>query len=243
MHIIVRENAQEICEVAAALVRAQLLRKPNCVLGLPTGSTPLPLYAELARLAAAGQADFSQVTTFNLDEYVGLPREHEQSYHNFMWTNLFSKIGVRPEQVNLPSGIATDTAAECARYEAAIDAAGGVDLQVLGIGHNGHIGFNEPAEAFSEQTCMVELTPSTIQANRRFFETEADVPRRALTMGIRTIFRAKEILLIAYGAAKADIIRQTVCGPIQPGVPSSVLQLHSNVHLLLDREAAAALSL
>ena len=241
MQIIVRDNPQEVAEVAAALIRAQVLRKPETVLGLATGSTPIPLYDALVRLHGAGEADMSRITTYNLDEYVGLAADHAQSYHYFMWEKLFYGIGVDPSQVHLPSGIADDLDAECRRYEAQIQDAGGIDLQVLGIGLNGHIGFNEPGDSFSNRTCVAQLTESTIQANRRFFDSEDQVPRRALTMGIRTIFQSREILLIACGAAKADIIAQTVHGPITPQVPASVLQLHPNARLLLDKEAAADL--
>ena len=241
MRIIVRDHPKEIAELAATLVRSQLLRKPDSVLGFATGSTPIPLYDELARLFQAGLLDMSRMTSYNLDEYAGLPADHPQSYHTFMWAQLFSRVGVRPGQAHLPNGTAGDLQAECQRYEAAIQSAGGIDLQILGIGHNGHIGFNEPAESFSKKTCAAQLSDSTVQANRRFFASEAEVPRLALTMGIGTIFQARVILLIACGADKADIIRQAVCGEITPRVPASVLQLHPDTTLLLDREAASAL--
>jgi len=241
VQIIIREHPPEVAELAATLVRAQILRKPDSVLGLATGSTPIPLYDALARMHGAGQVDLSRVVSYNLDEYVGLAADHPQSYHAFMWAHLFSRIGVAPGQAHLPNGMAADLSAECERYEGLIAAAGGVDLQILGIGHNGHIGFNEPGDHFSKRTCVAELTESTIRANRRFFESEDQVPRRALTMGIGTIFRAREILLIAFGAGKAGIIGQTVNGEISPQVPASVLQLHPNARLLLDREAASAL--
>jgi len=241
MQIYVRENPREVAELAATLVRAQVLRKPCSVLGLATGSTPVPLYDALARMAEGGLVDVSRITTYNLDEYVGLPADHPQSYHAFMWDKLFARLGLKPGQAHLPNGIAKDLAAECERYEAAIEAAGGIDLQVLGIGHNGHIGFNEPGDSFSNRTCVAELAQSTVQANRRFFDSEEQVPRTALTMGIRTIFRAREILLIACGAEKAAIIGRMVRGEITPQVPASVLQLHPNTRLLLDKAAAAAL--
>jgi len=241
VQIIVREHPSEVAELAATLVCAQILRRPDSVLGLATGSTPIPLYDALARMHGAGQADLSRVSSYNLDEYVGLAADHPQSYHAFMWAHLFSRIGIEPGQAHLPNGMAADLSAECARYEGLIAAAGGIDLQILGIGHNGHIGFNEPGDHFSKRACAVDLTGSTIQANRRFFESEDQVPRRALTMGIGTIFQAREILLIACGADKAGVIGQTVNGEISPRVPSSVLQLHPNARLLLDREAASAL--
>jgi len=241
LQIIIRDHPSEVAELAAALVRAQILRKPECVLGLATGSTPVPLYGALARMSEDGLLDMSLVTSYNLDEYVGLAADHPQSYHTFMREHLFDRAGVRPDQAHLPDGAAGNPDAECIRYEAEIKAAGGIDLQILGIGLNGHIGFNEPSESFSKQTCAVELTQSTLQANRRFFGSDEEVPRRALTMGIGTIFGAREILLIAVGAGKADIIRRTVRGDITPQVPASVLQLHPNTRLLLDREAASAL--
>ena len=241
MQIFVRDNPQQVAEVAGALIRAQVLRKPQSVLGLATGSTPIPLYDELVRLHGAGQVDMSRITTYNLDEYAGLAADHPQSYHFFMWEKLLSRIGMNPSQVHLPNGTAKDLDAECQRYEAQIEAAGGIDLQVLGIGHNGHIGFNEPGDVFSNRTCVAQLTESTIQANLRFFDSEDQVPRTALTMGIRTIFQSREILLIACGAAKANIIAQMVHGAITPQVPASVLQLHPNTRLLLDKEAAAEL--
>ncbi len=242
MQIIVAKNPQAVGEMAATLIAAQLTRKPASVLGLATGSTPLPTYAALARMYDAGTLQTGRMTSFNLDEYVGLPQNHEQSYYTFMWENLFSKIGVRPEQAHLPSGSAKDLPAECARYDAAIAAAGGIDLQLLGIGLNGHIGFNEPDATFSKGTQVVNLTPSTIAANRRFFASEAEVPRKAITAGVRTIFEARSILLLACGAEKADIIRAMAEGDITPNVPASVLQLHRRAVVLVDEPAAAKLS-
>ena len=241
MQVIVGKNPKAVGEMAASLFIAQLLRKPDSVLGLATGSTPLPLYEALVRARQAGALDASRAVTFNLDEYVGLVPEHPQSYCAFMWKHLFADLGFRPEQAHLPNGVAGDLEAECARYDAAIDAAGGIDLQLLGIGHNGHIGFNEPDKAFSHGTRVAELTSSTIEANRRFFASEKEVPRRALTMGVLTIFRARGIVLVVTGAAKADITLAMAEGDITPEVPASVLQLHPNTVLIADEAAAAKL--
>lgn len=241
MHFIVGKHPQAVGEMTATLIAAQLLKKPDSVLGLATGSTPLPTYEAMVRMQKAGALDASRMRSYNLDEYVGLPAGHEQSYHTFMWENLFGKLGVRPEQAHLPSGVAADLAAECAAYDAAIESAGGMDLQLLGIGLNGHIGFNEPDETFSKSTHVVELTQSTIEANRRFFASENEVPRRAVTIGIRMIMQARSILLVACGEAKADIIREVVEGEITPRVPASILQTHPEVYFILDEAAAAKL--
>ena len=242
MHIHIGENPQVIGEMTATLFAAQILRKPDSVLGLSTGSSPLPTYAALVRRYLAGELDVSRITSFNLDEYVGLAPDHPESYHHFMWSHLFTPMGMRPEQVHLPHGDAPDPQAECARYDAAIAAAGGIDLQLLGIGLNGHIGFNEPEPVFSRRAHVIDLTPSTLEANRCHFATEAEMPRQAITVSIRGIFQARSIVLIACGEAKADIVRAMVEGEIVPAVPASILQLHSDVHVLLDRAAASRLT-
>ena len=242
MHIHIGENPQVVGEMTATLIAAQVLRKPGSVLGLATGSSPLPTYAALVRMHQAGLLDASRLTSFNLDEYVSLAPDHPQSYHYFMWEHLFTPLGLRAGQVHLPGGNAPDIGAECARYDAAIAAAGGIDLQLLGIGLNGHIGFNEPEPVFSRNTHVIDLAPSTLEANRRFFAADERVPAQAITVSIRGIFQARSILLIACGEAKADIVRAMAQGEITPAVPASILQLHSDVHLMLDRAAASKLS-
>ena len=211
------------------------------MLGLATGSTPIGAYQELVRKYEAGALDFSQVTTFNLDEYRGLTPSDPQSYAYFMHHNLFDHVNLRPGSTHLPDGLNPDPAAESARYEAAIRAAGGVDLQLLGMGHNGHIGFNEPCSEFPLDTHSVDLAESTIRANTRFFDSSDQVPRQAYTMGIGTILRARRILIVVSGADKAEILKQAFYGPVTPQVPASVLQLHPDVTLVADTDALSAL--
>ncbi len=231
MRIIETNSYAEMSRLAAGILGAQVLLKPDCVLGLATGSSPIGAYARLAEDCAAGLLDFSQVRTVNLDEYVGLGPEDPQSYRYFMEQNLFSRVNILPENTHLPNGCAADLPAECARYEALIDSLGGADLQLLGIGHNGHIGFNEPGPDFPRCVHPVALTESTIRANSRLFPRIEDVPTQALTMGIGTILKARRILLIA-GADKGDIIHRALFGPITPQVPASVLQLHPDVTVI-----------
>ena len=231
MQIFVTKDYQEMSEAAADMIVDLVEEKPGCVLGLATGSTPEGLYAEIAKRHEAEDIDFSRVATFNLDEYRGLPADHEQSYHYFMQKHLFSKINVRPENTHVPNGANPDAQAACDAYEASILLAGGVDLQLLGLGHNGHIGFNEPCESFPAAVHPVELTESTIQANSRLFDRVEDVPTRAITMGIGTILKARRILLIA-GADKREIVEKALTGPITPWVPASVLQLHRDVTVI-----------
>lgn len=240
MHIFTG-TAQEWDHKAALEIVQQIKDKPDTVLGLATGSTPVNMYRRLIEMHRAGQVSFSKVKTFNLDEYVGIPREHPCSYYYFMQENLFSDIDIPPESVSLPDGNAPDLEEECRRYEKKIADSGGIDLQVLGIGHNGHIGFNEPNTPFESVTGIVDLTQSTIKANSRFFESEDQVPRQAVSMGIKTIMLARKIILLAKGADKADIIQKALQGPITPEVPASVLQLHPNLLVFLDNEAAARL--
>lgn len=232
---------QDMSRKAADLLAAQVLLKPDCVLGLATGSTPIGAYQELVRKYEAGALDFSQVTTFNLDEYRGLAPSDPQSYAYFMHHNLFDHVNLRPGSTHLPDGLNPDPAAESARYEAAIRAAGGVDLQLLGMGHNGHIGFNEPCEEFPLDTHSVDLAESTIQANTRFFDSSDQVPRQAYTMGIGTILRARRILILVSGTDKSEILKRAFYGSVTPQVPASVLQLHPDVTLVADADALAAL--
>ena len=233
-------SAEEIAVAVADIYEALLKVKPACVLGFATGSTPLPLYAELVRRYAAGRMSFRSVTSFNLDEYVGLAPTHDQSYRCFMDTNLFNHIDIDPAVVHVPSGL--DTAAETlAAYDAAIQAAGGVDLQLLGIGCNGHIGFNEPGTPLDSLTHVVTLTQNTREVNARFFAGLDEVPTHAATMGIKTVMNARQLVLIATGASKAEALRATVCGPVTPEVPASVLQLHPTAFIFADEAAASLL--
>ncbi len=241
MRIIKAKNYEDLSNQAANIIAAQVILKPNSVLGLATGSTPIGAYNGLIERNKNGECDFSAVRTVNLDEYCGLASDNDQSYNYFMHYNLFDHINIDPANVHLPNGLAPDADAECARYEALIESLGGVDLQLLGIGHNGHIGFNEPSDSFPTATNLVGLQQSTIDANKRFFESADDVPRQAYTMGIQTIMRAKRVLLIATGKEKAGIVKQAFSGPVTPQVPASVLQLHSNVILVADEDALSAL--
>lgn len=240
LKIIRAKDYQDMSRKAANLLAAQVMLKPQSVLGLATGSTPLGAYAKLVKRHKRGDLDFSGVTTFNLDEYRGLPRANEQSYYYFMHHNLFDHINVPADRVHLPNGEEPDAKTECARYERAIAQAGGIDLQLLGMGLNGHIGFNEPAAVFPKETHCVDLTESTIEANKRFFSSADEVPRQAYTMGIQTIMQAKKILVIVSGAAKAEIVRAAFFGPVTPEVPASVLQLHREVFVVADEDALSA---
>jgi len=244
MEIVIEQN-EEAASVAAARVIARLLReKPDCVLGLATGSTPLPLYGELIRMHREEGLDFSAVTTFNLDEYVGLEPEHEQSYHSFMWQNLFSQININPDKIHIPDGMTADVPATCAAYEQAILDAGGIDLQVLGIGSDGHIGFNEPTSSFASRTRIKTLTQETVADNARFFDgDESKVPRHCITMGIGTIMDAGSTVMLAFGAGKAEAIAAMVEGPVAAMVPASILQHHSNAKVFIDEAAATKLEL
>lgn len=217
---------------AANIISAQIIMKPNAVLGLATGSTPIGTYQQLVRWYEKGDLDFGEVTTVNLDEYLGLPGAHEQSYRYFMNHNLFNLVNIRPEHTFVPDGMAKDTAAQCTAYDALIERLGGIDLQLLGIGKNGHIGFNEPNTAFETMTHVVELKESTIQANARFFASEKDVPTKAITMGLKSIMQAKKILLIANGKAKMDILQKALYGPVTPEIPASILQLHPDLTVI-----------
>ena len=241
MRIIVCPDYNAMSCQAANVIAAQVIMKPDCVLGLATGSTPVGAYQQLAKWQQQGDVTFKDVRTVNLDEYRGLPGTHDQSYRYFMNTNLFDHIDIDKANTYVPNGMAEDVDAECAAYDERIQVFGGIDLQLLGIGHDGHIGFNEPADHFSCGTNCVELTDMTIDANARFFANRDDVPRQALTMGMQAIMQAKAVLMVVSGADKAEIIRKSFCGPITPEVPASILQLHPNVTLVGDEAALAGL--
>lgn len=241
MRIIKTKDYEQMSTIAADILGAQIISKPESVIGLATGSSPIGLYNNLAKRCTEGRLDFSAVCTVNLDEYVGLSPEHEQSYANFMWTNLFSKINIAPGNTHLPNGIAEDLVSECASYDELIRSLGGIDLQLLGIGHNGHIGFNEPADFFPLGTHMVKLTSSTQKANQRFFNNIADVPTHALTMGIRDIIQARRILVVVSGVDKADAVKRMLTGTVVPDMPASILQLHRDCILVADEAALSAL--
>lgn len=240
MNVQILKNAKEIGAAVGSLFVEQVKGKPESVLGLATGSSPILTYQYMAKEFAAGNVSYRGVTTFNLDEYCGLPREDQNSYYSFMFENLFRHTNIDPARVNFLDGNAADEQAECARYEARIRAAGGIDQQLLGIGNNGHIGFNEPAGAFTRATYKVALTQSTLEANKRFFP-DSTMPRYALTMGIDSIMRAKRIVLIATGESKAQAVYDMIKGELSPECPASVLQKHGDVHVFLDREAARLL--
>ena len=238
MRIIRTKNYDEMSRKAAAIIAAQVIHKPDCVLGLATGGTPVGTYKNLVEWYKSGDLDFSEVTTVNLDEYRGLPREHRESYWSFMHRNLFDHVNIPADRINLPDGTNMDADAECKRYDAVIAGLGGVDLQLLGIGHDGHIGFNEPGEAFELETHCVDLTAETIEANKRFFDGNVDlVPKQAYTMGIKTIMQARKVLMVANGKGKAEIIKKAFFGPVTPEVPASILQMHPDFTLVGDEEA------
>lgn len=238
--IIRAKDFEDMSRKAANVIAAQVTLKPDSVLGLATGSTPVGLYRHLISLYEAGDVSFQNCHTVNLDEYEGLPPESDQSYVWFMHHNLFDAVDVNPARVNLPSGVAPDGGEECRQYEDAVRSLGYADLQLLGIGHNGHIGFNEPCDEFPQETHRVALTESTIRANSRFFQNGERVPTHAYTMGIGTIMKAKKILLVASGQEKADIVFRSFFGPVTPQVPASILQFHPDVTVVAD-EAALAL--
>ena len=241
MRIFRTKDYEAMSAKAADILAAVVHLKSDCVLGLATGSTPVGLYKELIQKYEAGALSFAQVHTVNLDEYKGLAPTHDQSYRYFMQHNLFDHIDVKPENTNVPDGLAADAEAECARYDDVVAALGYADIQLLGLGHNGHIGFNEPDSSFTKPTHVVDLTQSTIDANARFFASANDVPRQALTMGMGCIMAAKRILLVASGEGKADAVYKMVCGPITPECPASILQLHPDVTVVVDEAAAAKL--
>ena len=226
---------------AANLISAQVIVKPNCVLGLATGSTPIGTYKQLIEWYNKGDLSFANVRSVNLDEYKGLSGDHDQSYRYFMQNNLFNHVDIDVANTSVPNGKAEDADAECAAYDAHIRELGGIDLQLLGMGHNGHIGFNEPADEFGGPTHVVELAQSTIDANKRFFASEADVPRQALTMGMAAILQARSVVVVVSGEDKAEIVHKAFFGPITPRVPASLLQLHPNVTVVGDEAAFSVL--
>ena len=240
MKIYAAKDYADLSRKAANIISAQVIMKPNAVLGLATGSTPVGAYRQLIEWYHKGDIDFSQTISVNLDEYKGLSGEHEQSYRYFMNYNLFDHINIRKENTNVPNGLAEDSKAECERYNNIIKNLGGIDLQLLGIGSNGHIGFNEPGTAFEKETHVVTLTEETRQSNARFFSSIDEVPTHALTMGIKSIISAKKVLLLATGEAKAQALYDSFFGPVTPGVPASILQLHNDCIVIADE---AALSL
>ena len=237
MRLIRTKDYDDMSRKAANIIAAQIITKPDCVLGLATGSTPIGTYARLVKQYQEGDLDFSQVTSVNLDEYKGLTKDNDQSYYYFMNDNLFSKVNIDTKRTFLPDGTEADSEKACTEYDQIIASVGGVDLQLLGLGHNGHIGFNEPGTTFEAQTHCVDLTESTIQANKRFFASIEDVPRQAYTMGIGTIMLAKKILVVVSGADKAAIVKKAFFGAITPEVPASVLQLHRDVTVVADEAA------
>jgi len=237
MKICRAKDYNDMSRKAANIISAQIILKPNCVLGLATGSTPLGTYRQLVEWYEKGDLDFSEVMTVNLDEYKGLSHENPQSYYYFMNENLFSKVNIDKHRTFLPDGTEPDSKTACETYNEILRVVGEPDLQLLGLGHNGHIGFNEPSDIFSTETHCIDLSEQTIKANARFFETEEEVPRQAYTMGIKTIMSARRILIIVSGADKAEIVKTAFFGPITPKVPASILQLHRNVTLVADEAA------
>ena len=231
------EDYKAMSRIAANIISAQIIMKPDCVLGLATGSSPEGTYAQLVEWYKKGDLDFSQVTSVNLDEYRGLSGDNDQSYRYFMNTHLFDHVNIDKTRTYVPNGLEEDSDKACADYNEIIRSVGGIDIQLLGIGGNGHIGFNEPGEAFEKETHCVDLTESTIKANARFFESMDEVPKQAYTMGIKNIMAAKKILLVATGSAKADALYKSLYGPITPNVPASILQLHQDVTVVADEDA------
>lgn len=239
MRLIRAKDYHDMSRKAAAILAAQVLLQPASVLGLATGSTPLGIYRQLISWYEQGDVDFSAVTTINLDEYCGLTAQDEQSYCHFMHHHFFDHVQIDPARIHLPDGTDPDSGRECARYDAVVARSGGIDLQLLGIGRNAHIGFNEPDDHFSLGTHCVELTESTIAANTRFFAAGEDVPRRAYSLGMQAILQAKKVLLVASGPDKAKALRESFFGPVTPRVPASILQLHRDVIVIADEAAWA----
>lgn len=241
MRIICAKDYKEMSEMAADIIGAQVLLKPDAVLGLATGSTPIGTYEELVRRYEAGRLDFSKIKTVNLDEYRGLTRDNDQSYYYFMHSHLFDHININKNNTKVPDGMESDALKAGQDYENIIKNYGGIDLQLLGLGNNGHIGFNEPGDEFIDKTHVVDLTESTIEANKRFFASIDDVPKQAYTMGIGSIMRAKRVLMVVNGKGKAEIVKEAFFGPITPKVPASILQLHNDFILIGDVEALSCL--
>lgn len=241
MKFVCGKDYAEMSVKAAEIIAQQVKDKPNCVLGLATGSSPVGTYKKLIEWYNAGELDFSNVSSVNLDEYRGLSGDNDQSYRYFMNTNLFDHINIDKARTNVPNGLEPDAEKACKDYDAVIEAAGGIDLQLLGLGHNGHIGFNEPADIFVKTTQCVDLQESTIEANKRFFASIDDVPRQAYTMGIQSIMMAKKVVVVVSGADKADIVAKAFTGPVTPQVPASILQMHQDVTIVGDEAAFAKL--
>ncbi len=237
MRIIRTKDYGDMSRKAASIIAAQVIHQPECVLGLATGGTPVGTYQHLVSWYQDGEIDFSGVRTVNLDEYRGLPRAHKESYWSFMHRNFFDHVNIPADHIHLPDGTNMDVAAECARYDAVIASMGGIDLQLLGIGHDGHIGFNEPSDHFELGTHCIDLAEETIEANKRFFASRDEVPRQAYTMGIGTIMSAHKVLMIVSGKDKAAILKEAFCGPVTTKVPASILQMHPNFVLVADEDA------
>ena len=243
MKIYKANDYKDMSRKAASIISAQITLKPDCVLGLATGSTPIGVYKQLAKWHGKGRLDFSSVTTVNLDEYKGLSPDNPQSYRYFMNDHLFSKVNIDLSRTYVPDGLEPDSEIACRKYNEVLRAVGKVDLQLLGLGHNGHIGFNEPSEIITPETNCVTLSEQTVAANTRFFESETEVPKQAYTMGIKSILSARRILVIVSGEDKADIVKTAFFGPITPQVPASLLQLHGNVTLVADEAALSKCAL
>ncbi|MBL7170378.1 MAG: glucosamine-6-phosphate deaminase [Candidatus Omnitrophica bacterium] len=241
MQVLIRANYEEMSKEAARYVSSEMRKKVKFVLGLATGSTPLGLYKELIRMHKEEGLDFENVTTFNLDEYYGLSPTHEQSYSYFMWENLFKHVNIKKENVHIPDGMAKDVEKFCEEYEHMIKEAGGIDLQVLGIGSDGHIAFNEPLSSLGSRTRLKTLTQQTIEDNARFFENKDEVPRYAITMGVGTVFEAHKCILLASSHSKADVIAKAIEGPVAAYITASAMQLHRDTIVVLDEGAAAEL--
>lgn len=239
MRIIVVKSYQEMSKKAANMVASQVVLKPDSIIGLATGDTPLGMYSELVKMYEAGIVDFSETSTFNLDEYCGLTKDNPQSYHYYMTKNFFSHVNINNNRINIPDGMAENVEEECLNYDKRIKNTGGIDLQVLGIGRNGHIGFNEPDIKFESRTHLVNLDENTIVANSRFFNSIDEVPTKAISIGIKNIMHAEKIVLLANGIEKASAIYKTIKGKITPEVPASILQLHRDVVIMVDEEAAS----
>jgi glucosamine-6-phosphate deaminase len=243
MEVIIKPDSASGCILAAKMVARLVKTKPDCVLGLATGSTPMPMYRELVRMHKEEGLDFSRVKTFNLDEYVGLPPDHPQSYHNFMNVNFFNHVNVAQANIHIPDGMARNIPAHCVQYEERIREVGGIDLQVLGLGLDGHIGFNEPTSALSSRTRIKTLTPKTVEENAKNFKDSTQVPRHVITMGVGTIQDARQCLMMAFGERKAGVVAKMVEGPITAMIPASALQLHRNAIAIIDEQAARGLTM
>ena len=242
MRLIIVDNYEEMSKEAARIMASCITLKPNAVIGLATGSTPLGMYEELINIYNKKEVNFENVKSFNLDEYYGLSKDNDQSYNYYMQENFFKYINIKPENINIPNGVAKDIKEECLSYENKIKEAGGIDIQVLGIGVNGHIGFNEPDVKFEAETHLVQLDDQTIESNARFFESREEVPTTAISMGIKTIMHSRKIVLLANGKSKAEAIIKALKGKITPDVPASILQLHLDVTVILDKEAASLIN-